>query len=137
MEARLSKFRMSHVKNLLSVALADEKFHKEELKFIYQWGERYDLIPDQMDQILKEVDGYHPIIPNSADQRLGQLLDLTRIMLIDGSVDSREFEFCEKVASGYGYHKEIIKLLLDYSKSGKNGPEYWALFKDEAKKFLK
>jgi hypothetical protein len=131
-----SNFRWKHIRNLAALANIDDVIDDEEYNFLCELSKRYEISVKEVDDIIANLGSAKPEIPENVDQRVGQLLDLIRMMMMDKRIDKREVYFCQNVAIGFGFDKRIVEFLV---KKYKSDPESFAKWQDltfEANKFL-
>lgn len=117
---KLSKFRILHLQNLAALANIDNHIDEQEYEFLCDLAERYEIPKNIIDQIIANLGEQQPEIPALVDQRIAQLLDLVRMMMIDGKKDPKEMHFCKNVAEGFGFKKEFVEFLVNHYKFDNN-----------------
>jgi hypothetical protein len=106
------KKRLSHVKNLVVVALADGSIEKRELEMIFQIGIRAGLKPEELKRIIERPDSVEFFPPSTFRERIEQLYDMVLVMLINGEIDTNEVLFCKAVAIKIGFKPAIIDKMV-------------------------
>jgi len=131
-----SNFRLMHIRNLAALANIDDVIDEEEYDFLCDLARKYEISTTEVDNIIKNLGDTKPEVPENIEQRIGQLLDLIRMMMIDTKIDRREIYFCQNVAIGFGFDKSIVEFLVKkYKESPKNFAK-WQELTFEASKYL-
>lgn len=131
-----SNFRLMHIRNLAALANIDDVIDDEEYNFLCDLARRYEISVLEVDKIIQNLGDAKPEVPEKVDQRIGQILDLIRMMMVDKKIDRREVYFCQNVAIGFGFDKGIVEFLV---KKYKENPENFARWQEltlEASKYL-
>jgi len=131
-----SNFRLMHIRNLAVLAKIDDVIDDEEYNFLCELAARYEISIEEVNDIIDNLSNTKPEIPENINQRVGQLLDLIRMMMMDKRIDKREVHFCQNVAIGFGFKKNIVEYLV---KKYKGDPENFAKWQEltfEANKYL-
>ena len=110
-KSQAEKERLSHVKTLLALALADDNMSKDEIAAIATVGAREDVDVEEIEKMLNGTDNVQFTIPESDDQKIQQLRDMVVLMLIDGKSDENELDLCRAVADRFGFREEIVEAL--------------------------
>lgn len=131
-----SNFRLMHIRNLAALANIDDVIDAEEYEFLCDLAKKYEIPLSEVDHIINNLGDAKPEVPENVDQRIGQLLDLIRMMMADKKIDKREIYFCQNVAIGFGFNKKIVEFLVKkYKESPKNFAQ-WQELTLEATKYL-
>ena len=121
-KSKEEKERLSRVKNLLMVALADGKLDEKECAAIATIASRANVSMKEVEKMLEGKDKVAFIVPQSDEDKAKHLEDLCVMMMIDGEITESELDLCRAVAKGYGYRPEVIdKLVLAIIESLKKG----------------
>lgn len=110
-KSQAEKERLSHVKTLLALALADDNMSKDEIAAIATVGAREDVDVEEIEKMLNGTDNVQFTIPESDDQKIQQLRDMVVLMMIDGKIDENELDLCRAVADRFGFREEIVEAL--------------------------
>ena len=106
--SKAEKERLSHVKTLLAVALADGKLDKKECAAIATVASRENVPVKEIEKMLDGKDRVSFTVPESDDDKAKHLEDLCVMMMIDGEITEDELDLCKTVAENYGYRPEVI-----------------------------
>ena len=106
------KARLSHVKTLLAVALADGKLEKNEIAAIATVAARENVDVKEVEKMLEGKDSVKFTVPKTDEEKIQQLKDMVTLMMIDGNINEREVALCKAVAAEFGYREEIIEAMV-------------------------
>jgi hypothetical protein len=107
------KKRLSHIKNLLILSGRDGKVTEDEFELIFSIAVEKGLSPEEFNRILERPESVSFYPPNSYKERIDQLFDLVRLMMIDGEIDEDEMIFCKTVAEKLGFNHRIIDKIVN------------------------
>ena len=105
------KAKINHLKNMLTVALADGKIHENEKKLIALFLIREGLDETDVDNILKNPN-VEFVIPSSTEDKVKYLKHLVMLMMVDGNIDEDELKICKLAALSYGFKPEVIDAMI-------------------------
>jgi uncharacterized tellurite resistance protein B-like protein len=108
------QMKKSHCRNLIRVALADGHLDDIEYQFLVKIGNRFGVSEEEITEIMNNIDKYHFKPPSNKEDRFLQMLNLVRMMMIDGVIDDKEMILCEKFAVGLGFPMEKTTLIINY-----------------------
>ena len=111
-KSQAEKERLSHVKTMLALALADGKLEKNECAAIAAVASRENVPVEEVEKMLEGKDNVHFTIPQSDEDKAQHLKDLCVLMMVDGNITEKELELCRAVAENYGYRPEVIDALV-------------------------
>ncbi len=103
----------SHIKNLITVAIADGKFKDEEFELIRLIAKKNNIAESQLQEILKDSQGVEFEIPKDKNKKFYQLYDLVHMMIVDQVIHDKEQKFCNLFAVKFGYSKEHAEELVE------------------------
>ena len=90
--------RRSHVKNLVSVAMADGQLDRDEWKLLIVIAERLGMDEEEITSIKNNPDQVNFVPPKKYDEKVQQIRDLVAVMTIDSMINQRELELCKKIS---------------------------------------
>jgi uncharacterized tellurite resistance protein B-like protein len=134
--SKKSKLQKSHVKNLIALAKADGIVSDSEKEYIYKVGEKQGFKPADIDSMILESSTDEVKIPNNDSERFDQILDLVQMMLVDGSIDDNEMDFCIVMAEKLGFRKAIVGILVRKISIGLSSGLDKEVIKKESENFL-
>jgi uncharacterized tellurite resistance protein B-like protein len=112
-ESRDKKKRLSHVKNLIGLALSDGNFDKGEMNFVSRIAASAGIQPGEIERIMKRPESISFFPPENQQERVEQLYDLVMLMMVDGEFHENEIAFCKLVAIELGFKHQIIEEIVD------------------------
>lgn len=97
-DSRDKKKRLSHIKNLIALGLADGYLDKDETNLIFRIGINAGLTPNDVQRLLERPESIQFYPPDSYRERIEQLYDMVMVMMVDGEFHENEimFEFTKK-----------------------------------------
>lgn len=104
---RLKK-SLSHIKNLVDVALADGQIDNDEMILLLNVAKRLKINDDQIEMIRTNPAAIQFSAPANAKKRFDQIYDLVCMMMVNGHIDPRELELCKALALKLGYMPLIV-----------------------------
>ncbi|MEM7550633.1 MAG: hypothetical protein AAF363_13205 [Bacteroidota bacterium] len=135
-EYQYLKFKKSHLRSLVALAKSDGHFDDREKEFLEKVGVKYGLKEKQIAKILSENVKVDPLVPETHEQKVGQLYDVIGMVLADEVIEEKEMEFCQDLFSKYGYKEEMIEKMIDMAQTeGIRDYEDWENFLEESKTY--
>ena len=131
-EHQFLSYKKKHMLNLIALARADGNLHEKELEVLYKIGQKYELKPRHVDELLALHKIPEPVKPFYHDKCMEQLYDLVDMMLADGVIEKAEIEFCINIIRNFGYHEILLEKIMNYIQSGFKDHENWKTLKQEA-----
>ena len=114
----------AHFLRLYQMAICDDNFSPLELKSLYKSAEDRGISPKNMDEILLNPVNSKITIPESIEEKVDSLYDLTLMIWADGEVSPNERTSLEKYVLMFGFMEEnslqIVDYLIDSVKEGKS-----------------
>jgi uncharacterized tellurite resistance protein B-like protein len=102
----------SHFAHLCQLALADAFVTKDELDYLNKLCYNYNLDKADLDYIMDNAYAIPFYAPAHAMERLEQIYDLVRLVLIDEQIDERKVKLCVEVAEKLGFKAHIVGDLI-------------------------
>lgn len=100
------KMNISHIENLVEVALSDGTIVKEEREFLEKIARRLSVSNEELDGIINNI-GKHPINPPiDREDRYKRFFRLIQMMMSDGIIGKEQNVLIHKFAIGLGYSEE-------------------------------
>lgn len=93
----------SHFRNMVLIAKADGVISPEERDLLHKMGQNLSLSEEQVTEIIKHPSKLSIVPPVSREERFEQMIELVRMVQIDGKIDEKEMSVLERVAVGIGY----------------------------------
>jgi uncharacterized tellurite resistance protein B-like protein len=105
----LSKKKMSHVKNLIEVALSDGNIDEEEIVLLLNLAQSLGITQQEIYQIRINPGKVAFTPPFHSKDRFNQIYDLVCMMMVDGQIDENELKLCKDLALKLGYMPLIVE----------------------------
>ena len=113
-DSRDKKKRLSHVKNLVGLALADGNRDEDEMSLIFAISLKGGLTQSELKRIFDRPESIEFTPPDSFRERIEQLYDMVLLMMIDGEIHEKEMDLCKLTAIRLGFKSKIIdKIILE------------------------
>ena len=90
--------RRSHVKNLITVAMADGEVEENEWDLLVEIAKALGATDAEIRNIQDHPESIHFIPPKKYDDKVQQVSDLVAVMTVDGRINPRELELCKKIS---------------------------------------
>jgi len=114
----------AHFLRLYQMAICDDNFSPLELKALYKSAEDRGISPKNLDEILLNPVNSKIAVPQSIEEKIDYLYDLTVMIWADGEVSPNERTSLEKYVLMFGFMEEnslqIVDYLIDSVKDGKS-----------------
>jgi tellurite resistance protein len=93
----------SHFRNMVMIAQADGIVTEEEKELLHKMGQKLSLSESQVNEIIANPSKLAIDPPSDREERFEQIIQLIKMVHIDGKVDATEMRVLERVAVGIGY----------------------------------
>ncbi|NNC84108.1 MAG: TerB family tellurite resistance protein [Flavobacteriales bacterium] len=100
-------------RNLVLIAKADGFISEVEKEMLDRMGDFLGLRDDQKADILSNPEKYPINPPVSLQERRERLVDLVRMVMVDGEIDAREMKVLYKCGVGLGYKDTDLPYLVN------------------------
>lgn len=90
--------RRSHVKNLLSVALADGQLDPDEWDLLVTISKVMGISEEEIHNIKEKPEQVPFIPPKKYEDKVQQIHDLVAVMTVDSYISPRELALCKKIS---------------------------------------
>ena len=104
----------AHFLRLYQMAICDDNFSPLELKALYKSAEERGISPKNLDEILLNPVNSKITIPESIEEKVDYLYDLTVMIWADGEVSPNERTSLEKYVLMFGFMEENSLQIVDY-----------------------
>lgn len=111
---QISENLKAHFLRLYQMAICDEDFSPLELKMLYKSAEEKGISAKNLDEILLNPINSKSLIPESIEEKVEYLYDLTVMIWADGIVTPNEYSALEKYVAMFGFLEENVKEIVDY-----------------------
>lgn len=104
----------AHFLSLYQLTLSDNEVHPKELETLYQIGLEYGISKEEIQAIVLSPTQEVMIAPNTLEEKVAYLYNLTRIANADGKIVDEEKELIGKYVIKFGFPKENASAIVDY-----------------------
>ena len=104
--------KLSHLKTLVALAVADGKVEKSELAAIATICRREGLTDADLKRCLDNPESISFVAPSDDKTKLEHLKDMVCLMMCDGNINENEFAVCKLTAEALGYKHEVIDAMI-------------------------
>ena len=111
----MAKDRVELFHNLVNLAAADQKFTEEEIAFLINRAERWDIPTDEFETALVGLStGEIELnIPEAHDDRVAMLKEMIRLMAADGDMAEMEKRLCAQASAKMDFTNVQFSELLE------------------------
>ena len=120
----------SHLKNLITVALADGKIKFSEARILIKTAKKLGLDVKDVIAIKNNLKSVKFAPPKHHSERLFQARELVGMMMASSYITSDEIEACKKMALKLNLLPKVIDDIIDYL-SGKDQPQIAMIFEEQ------
>ena len=93
----------SHFRNMVLIAKAYGVITEYERNLLHKMGLSLSLSEEQVAEIIKNPNKLSIVPPVSREERFEQMIELVRMVQVDGKIDDKEMDVLSRVAVGIGY----------------------------------
>ena len=111
--------RRSHVKNLVTVAMADGRLDIDEWKLLMAIAKRLGMDEEEIKFIRSNPDQISFVPPKKYDEKVQQIRDLVSVMTIDHIINQKELELCTKISLKLDILPQMVDEILESSHSAR------------------
>lgn len=111
-DSRDKKKRLSHIRNLIMLALSDGTFDKSEMELITKIGISAGLTPNELQRIFARPDSIDFYPPETYRERIEQLYDMVLVMMVNTEIHENEILICKLIAEKLGFKHTIIDKMV-------------------------
>ena len=105
--------RMSHLKNIFTIAMVDGEIDSNEFKTIFNIAQKIGVTKEEFDFVLNNNDSVKDKVPVSFKDKHLQLCHLIAMMFVDGKIDNAELNYCYQLSEKLGFGKLEVHLYID------------------------
>lgn len=110
------EIKLEHINNLIAVAFADGVFDEEEVEFLYEKAEEFDIPTEQIKTSIENADKLTFMVPQNTEDREDQLADIVFMMMIDGDIHDKEYSLCLSITKRLNLDKEDLDDVISLTK---------------------
>lgn len=98
----------SHLIHLYQLAKIDNRFVKEEKRYLYALGRKNGVTEKEVDEIIKEAAEVDFHEPETVKEKVIFLYEYIQMMLVDNKLDEREAQMCAIIAERMGLDRGLV-----------------------------
>ncbi|SMG35289.1 hypothetical protein SAMN05661096_02327 [Marivirga sericea] len=98
----------SHLIHLHQLAKIDNRFVKEEKRYLYALGRKNGVSEKEVDEILLEASEVDFHEPETIKEKIIFLYEYIQMMLVDNKLDEREAQMCAIIAERMGLNRGLV-----------------------------
>lgn len=110
--SRLHEQNKGHFASIVKLALRDQKINDAEFKLLERLASRLDITKIEFDAILKNPSSFQVISPDTYDERLECLYDLTKMLFLDKNPTIDKTSTMDRIAVGLGFPVENVREIV-------------------------
>lgn len=111
---QLTENLKAHFLRLYQMAICDDDFSPLELKMLYKTAEERGISSKKLDEILLNPINSKSLIPETIEEKVEYLFDLTVMIWADGVVTENELSALNKYVALFGFVEENVKDIAGY-----------------------
>ncbi|MDO9038080.1 MAG: TerB family tellurite resistance protein [Lutibacter sp.] len=111
-QTRLHEQNKGHFATIVKLALRDHRINDAEFKLLERLANKLDITKSEFDAILKNPSNFEAISPDSYDERLERLYDLTKMLFLDKNPTIDKTTTMDKIALGLGFPVENVRQIV-------------------------
>lgn len=104
----------AHFLRLYQMAICDDDFSALELKMLYKCAEERGISSKNLDEILLNPINLKSLVPQTIEEKVEYLYDLTVMIWADGIVSLNEYSAMQKYVLMFGFLEENVTAIVDY-----------------------
>ncbi|WP_296618217.1 hypothetical protein [Marivirga sp.] len=98
----------SHLIHLYQLAKIDNRFVKEEKRYLYALGRKNGVAEKEVDEIIDEASEVHFHEPDTIKEKIIFINEYIQMMLVDNKLDEREAQMCAVIAERMGLDRGLV-----------------------------
>jgi len=98
----------SHLIHLYQLAKIDNRFVKEEKRYLYALGRKNGVLEKEVDEIINEASEVDFHEPETIKEKIVFLYEYIQMMLVDKKLDEREAQMCAVIAERMGLDRGLV-----------------------------
>ena len=106
------KARLSNMKNIIAVSMADGTLGEDELTIIALAAARDNISEKDVEKMLKGKDRIKLTVPETDELKMRFLTDMVILMSVDGQIGEGEMALCKNAAARFGYGPDVVDGLM-------------------------
>ncbi|MFW5700915.1 MAG: hypothetical protein ACOCWM_04420 [Cyclobacteriaceae bacterium] len=118
MESKKYYSGASHIKSLIDMAQCDGLVDEKEIILLNNMAEKFDLSQEDLKNIKKYHRKVNFVPPADLPEKIGLFYDIVQMMIIDGKIEEKEMQLCNKYAAMLEINPENINNLVKLIHAG-------------------
>lgn len=98
----------SHLIHLYQLAKIDNRFVREEKRYLYALARKNGVKEKEVDEIMKEASKVDFHEPETIKEKIIFLYEYIQMMLVDNKLDEREAQMCAIIAERMGLYRGLV-----------------------------
>jgi uncharacterized tellurite resistance protein B-like protein len=100
--------------NLINLAAVDQKFTDEEIDFLIEIANRYNIPSEEFETALTGVrEGIIEVkLPEEHDERVTLMKEMVKLMAVDGELAEKEKRLCAQASAGMDFTSQQFDEIL-------------------------
>lgn len=103
----------AHLRNLLSMAMADGKIDDSEYEFLVKIANKYSIASAELDSIKLQIIKKGGFEVEKGESSFEQIFDLVKMMMIDNNINPNELKMCKNFAGKMGFVATKVDELIE------------------------
>ncbi|HYG17457.1 MAG TPA: TerB family tellurite resistance protein [Ohtaekwangia sp.] len=116
--------RRSHVKNLVTIAMADGHLDEEEWGLLMRIARHLGMEEEEIKNIKNGFEKVDFVPPKKYEDKVQQIRDLVAIMTIDRQINEKELELCKKAAIRLKLPPELVDEMISDNPKNEGYPTW-------------
>ena len=104
--------QLSHLRNLIALAITDGTFDQSEKDLIQKIGLRSGLGKDEIERINNSPQEIRYIAPSTLKEKMEQLYDMVNLIMINKELQQNELSLCKVIGSKLGLDLPTLNFLI-------------------------
>lgn len=104
-------YKLSFLLSIINIASCDGEISEEEMQTIFAYIQRERLSRADFERVITNPASVPYVVPQSASIRAQHLRDLVSLSMVDGTFNTKEYDFCMRTAIGFGFDPSVIDFI--------------------------
>lgn len=111
--SRETKEKKRNFMHLFALAHSDGYMDENERQMLIKMGQKWGLSTKDMSEAINNPQAIEHLKPKNLDSGVKQMIDLVEMMLVDGQISEREYQYLIKVAPEYQIPEHAAQKVVD------------------------
>lgn len=107
------KAKLSHLKNLVMLTMADGHVDDSELATIASVMSREGLSEEDLQRCFENPKSIDFVAPDTEAKKIRYIRDMVCLMMVDGDLHENEYLVCKLTAEALGYKHEVVDAIIE------------------------